>query len=60
MRNVLPGWDVGVDVRYDDTMARDHLLPNDPQGPRPDSFYDIIGASDRCNAGISPKSCSRR
>ena len=41
-RNVLPGWDVGVDLRYDDTLARDHLLPTDPQGPRPDSFYYVL------------------
>lgn len=44
-RNVLPGWDVGVDVRYDDTLARDHLLPGDPPlSPRPDSFYYVLGA----------------
>ncbi len=44
-RNILPGWDVGVDVRYDDTLARDHLLPGDPPlAPRPDSFYYVIGA----------------
>ena len=43
-RNILPGWDAGVDLRYDDTIARDHLLPSDPQGPRPDSFYYVLGA----------------
>jgi hypothetical protein len=43
-RNVLPGWDVGVDLRYDDTLARDHLLVGDPQGDRPDSFYYVLGA----------------
>ncbi len=45
-RNVLPGWDVGVDVRYNDSIARDHLLPTDPPnvGPRNDSFYDVVGA----------------
>lgn len=43
-RNVLPGWDAGIDVRYDDTIARDHLLAGDPQGPRPDSFYYVLGA----------------
>jgi hypothetical protein len=43
-RNVLPGWDVGVDLRYDDTLARDHLLPGDPTGSRPDSFYYVLGA----------------
>lgn len=43
-RNILPGWDAGVDLRYDDTIARDHLLSSDPQGPRPDSFYYVLGA----------------
>ena len=42
-RNVLPHLDVGVDFRYDDSIARDHLLPNDPHINRPDSFYDIWG-----------------
>lgn len=43
-RDVLPGWDVGVDLRYNDTIARDHLLPGDPPnvGFRNDSFYNIL------------------
>jgi Capsule assembly protein Wzi len=40
-RNVLPGWDLGFDYRYANSVARDHLLTTDPQVPRPDSFYDI-------------------
>jgi hypothetical protein len=44
-RNVLPGWDLGVDFRYNDSVARDHLLPSDPQSVRPDSFYDIWGGT---------------
>jgi hypothetical protein len=40
-RDVLPGCDIGVDYRYADSVARDHLLPTDPQVPRPDSFYNI-------------------
>jgi len=43
-RNVLPHLDVGIDYRFDDTLARDHLLPTDPQLGRPDSFYDVRGA----------------
>ncbi len=43
-RNVLPRWDVGVEVRFDDSIAREHLLPSDPQSSRPTSFYDIWGA----------------
>jgi hypothetical protein len=43
-RNLLPGWDIGVDVRYADSVARDHLLPSDPTNVagRPDSFYNIL------------------
>jgi hypothetical protein len=42
--NVIPGWDLGLDVRYADSVARDHLLANDPPnvGARNDSFYDIL------------------
>jgi hypothetical protein len=42
-RNVLPGWDVGADYRYANSVARDRLLPSDPPivGDRPDSFYNI-------------------
>jgi hypothetical protein len=44
-RNVLPGWDLGAELRYDYAIARDHLLPSDPQVPRPDSFYDVASAA---------------
>ncbi|HEX4618905.1 MAG TPA: capsule assembly Wzi family protein [Steroidobacteraceae bacterium] len=40
-RNFLPQWDLGLDLRYAQNIARDHVLPSDPQGPRPDSFYKI-------------------
>ncbi len=42
-RNVIPKWDVGVDYRYANSVARDHLLPSDPPnvGGRTDSFYNI-------------------
>jgi hypothetical protein len=42
-RNVVPGWDVGADYRYANSVARDHLLPGDPPavGARNDSFYNI-------------------
>jgi len=40
-RNLIPKWDVGIDYRYAQNIARDHVLPNDPQGVRPDSFYKI-------------------
>jgi hypothetical protein len=44
-RNLLPGWDLGVDYRYGVKIARQHDLPSDPQGNRPDSFYDINSLS---------------
>jgi len=42
-RNLLPHLDLGLEGRYYDSIARDHLLPADPQSTRPDSFYDIFG-----------------
>ncbi|HET9389243.1 MAG TPA: capsule assembly Wzi family protein [Steroidobacteraceae bacterium] len=42
-RNVFPNWDLGADLRYANSVARDHLLPGDPPnvGARTDSFYNI-------------------
>lgn len=39
--NVIPKWDLGFDFRYGQNIARDHVLPTDPSGVRPDSFYKI-------------------
>jgi Capsule assembly protein Wzi len=39
----LPGWSLGLDYRHAQNVARDHVLPTDPSGPRPDSFYKIDG-----------------
>jgi hypothetical protein len=44
-RDVLPGWDAGIDLRFIQNAARDRLLPTDPPGVRPDIFYDVVGAS---------------
>lgn len=45
-RNILPGFDLGLDLRYMDKIARDKLLPTDPSLiPRPDTFYDVTGAT---------------
>ncbi|HEY8522084.1 MAG TPA: hypothetical protein VIN61_18590 [Gammaproteobacteria bacterium] len=44
LKNVLPGWDLGIDLRFGDKLARDNVAPGDPQGgPRPDTFYDLEG-----------------
>lgn len=40
-RNVLPKFDLSVEARYAQNVARDHVLASDPQGVRPDSFYKI-------------------
>jgi hypothetical protein len=45
-RDIYPGWDLGLDIRQAKKVARDHLLPSDPQSPiRPDSFYTIKSLS---------------
>lgn len=44
-RDLMPKWDLNIDLRYGDKVARDNLLPTDPQGGSPDNFYDILGAS---------------
>jgi hypothetical protein len=45
-RNLLPGLDLELDVRYADKVARDKLLPGDPPtAPRPDIFIDIESAA---------------
>jgi hypothetical protein len=40
-RDILPKWDLGLDLRHAQNIARDHVLASDPQGVRPDSFYKI-------------------
>jgi hypothetical protein len=45
LRDVMPRFDVNVDLRYGDKVARDNLLPSDPQGGSPDNFYDVLSLS---------------
>jgi hypothetical protein len=40
-RNILPKWDLGLDFRYAQNVARDHVLKSDLQGIRPETFYKI-------------------
>jgi hypothetical protein len=40
-RNVLPKWDIGLDLRHAQNVARDHVLASDPPGSRPETFYKI-------------------
>jgi hypothetical protein len=45
IKDLFPGWDLGIDLRLGDTLARDNVLPTDPQGGRPDNFYNLRGTS---------------
>jgi hypothetical protein len=42
--DILPKWDLGLDFRYAQNIARDHVLASDIQGPRPETFYKIESA----------------
>ena len=45
-RGILPNFDLSLDLRYADKVARDKLLSTDPGSElRPDSFYDIVGGT---------------
>lgn len=43
LKELWPNWSLGIDARYGDKIARDNLLPSDPQGGSPDNFYDLSG-----------------
>jgi hypothetical protein len=45
LKQVVRGWDLSIDLRLGDKLARDNLLPSDPQGGRSDNFYDLTGVS---------------
>jgi hypothetical protein len=45
LKELLRGWTLSLDLRIGDKIARDNLLPTDPQGGRPDNFYDLTGIS---------------
>lgn len=40
-KNVIEGWDLNLDLSLGDKVARDNLLPTDPQGGMPDNFHDV-------------------
>ena len=46
LKEILPRFDLNVDLHYGDKVARDNLLPSDPQSPvTPDNFHDVTGLS---------------
>lgn len=42
-RDIIPNWDLTLEYKHAQNLARDHLLATDPQGTRPDSFYKVDG-----------------
>jgi hypothetical protein len=44
-RNIMRKWDLDLDFRYAQNVARDHVLPTDVQGVRAESFYKIESAT---------------
>lgn len=44
-KELVSTWDLGIDLRFGDKVARDNVLPTDPQGGSPDNFYDITSLS---------------
>lgn len=42
-RELVRDWDLGIDIRWAERVARDNLLPSDPTGPSPDNFHDVAG-----------------
>lgn len=45
IKEIFRNSDLGIDLRLGDKLARDNVLPTDPQGGRPDNFYDLSGIS---------------
>ncbi len=44
-KELVSRWDLSVDFRVGDEIARDNVLPSDPQGGSDDNFRDIYGIS---------------
>jgi hypothetical protein len=45
LKEIVAGWDLSIDLRLGDKIARDNILPSDPQGGSSDNFYDLTGLS---------------
>lgn len=43
IKDIVESWDLNVDLRIGDEVARDNLLPTDPQGGMPDNFHNLSG-----------------
>ena len=56
----ITGWDLNVDLRFGDKVARDNLLPEDPQGGSPDNFHDVTGVSIYLSRGFGSRRNDRQ
>jgi len=45
IKDVIETWDLSIDLRAGDEVARDNLLSSDPQGGMPDNFHNIYGVT---------------
>ena len=45
LKELVSNWDLSIDLRVGSEVARDNVLPSDPQGGSPDNFHDILGVS---------------
>lgn len=43
LEELFPNWNLNVDLRLGDELARDNVLPSDPQGGSPDNFHSVEG-----------------
>lgn len=44
-KEITTNLDLNMDLRFGDRVARDNLLPSDPQGGSPDNFHDVTSLS---------------
>ena len=44
-RQLAGDWDLNLDVRFGDKVARDNLLPGEPSDRSPDNFHDVSGVT---------------
>jgi hypothetical protein len=44
-KELVAAWDLSIDVRIGDKLARDNVLPSDPHGGSDDNFYTLGGIS---------------
>lgn len=61
LKKLLPAWDLGIDLRFGDSLQRDSVLATDPPitGPRPDLFYEADSISVYLSRGFGGRASGR-